>query len=482
MKSFGNITIDVYNSNEEAIAKLEAAKGTSGYDMVVPSGPYIPQMVAKGLLEALDLSRIPNLKNLQAAYTNQPFDPKNKYSVCKDFGSTGWIYDNTVIKKPITSWSDFITAAQNEGSGQTSVLDAAPDVCGIYFWANGIDWNTEDPAELDACEDVIVNQLAPHIKAFNSYPGIELAQGNYVLSQVFNGDARQGLLSVDDPSKYTWAFGAPKSEIWMDNWCILKDAKNADAAYNFINFILDPKNSATDLAFHGYDTGVTGVRDLLPSDTKFLDMVFLTPQLLTTLVPGEVNNAQDKQVEILDKAKAKAGGDVPASAGGAGRSSPSRSRRGCGTWRSSWCRWRSSSSTASATSLRSTRRAARSRPTTSRSTTTAKRSRATCWRSSRETLRISIIGTAAVPRDRLPAGLLVGGEGAVALARAAARARHRAVLDELPHPHRGVADRAERQRAAVALDADGGPARHADPLPRHARGASSSAWSTTTCH
>jgi len=307
MKSFGSITVDVYNNNEEAVGKLEAAKGTSGYDMVVPSGPYIPQMVATNLLEALDLSLIPNLKNLAAQYTNQPFDPGNKYSVCKDFGSTGWIYDNTVIKTPITSWSDFIKAAQTEASGLTSVLDVASDVCGIYFWANGIDWTTEDAAQLDACEDMIVNQLAPHIKSFNSYPGIDLAQGNYLLSQVFNGDARQGLLSVDDPERYTFGFGAPVSELWMDNWCILKGAKNRDAAYNFLNFILTPENSATDLAFHGYDTGITGVRELLPQDIKFLDMVFLTPDLLTTLVPGEVNSAQDRQVAILDKARAKAG-------------------------------------------------------------------------------------------------------------------------------------------------------------------------------
>ena len=46
----------------------------------------------------------------------------------------------------------------------------------------------------------------------------------------------------------------------MDNWCILKGAKNVDAAYNFINFILTPENSATDLEFHGYDTGVKGVQ------------------------------------------------------------------------------------------------------------------------------------------------------------------------------------------------------------------------------
>ena len=307
MRSFGSITIDVYNNNEEAVGKLEAAKGASEYDMVVPSGPYIPQMVANDLLQPIDLSLVPNFKNLAPQYTNQSFDPGNQYSVCKDFGSTGWIYDNTVIKTPIRSWSDFMTAAQNEGSGQTSVLETAPDLCGIYFWANGIDWNTQDPAQLDACEDVIVNQLAPHIKAFNSYPGIELAQRNYVLSQVFNGDARQGLLSVDHPERYTWGFGVPTSELWMDNWCILKGAKNVDAAYNFLNFILTPENSAIDLAFHGYDTGITGVRELLPKDTKFLDMVFLTPEILTTLVAGEVNSAQARQVAIFDKARAKAG-------------------------------------------------------------------------------------------------------------------------------------------------------------------------------
>jgi spermidine/putrescine transport system substrate-binding protein len=307
MKSFGRITIDVYNSNEEAVAKLETANGTIGYDMVVPSGPYIPQMVAKDLLEPIDLSLVPNFKNLAPQYTNQSFDPGNTYSVCKDVGSTGWLYDNTVIKTPITSWSDFMKAAQNEGSGQTSVLATAPDLCGIYFWANGIDWNTENPADLDACEEVIVNQLAPHIKAFNSYPGIELPQGNYVLSQAFNGDARQGLLSVDDPERFTWGFGAPTSELWMDNWCILRGAKNRDAAYNFLNFILIPENSATDLAFHGYDTGITGVRDLLPKDTRFLDMVFLKPEVLATLVTGEVNSAQDRQLAIFDKARAKAG-------------------------------------------------------------------------------------------------------------------------------------------------------------------------------
>ena len=48
LEAFGDVTVDVFDSNEQAIAKLELAKGSSGYDVVVPTGSFVPQMVAKG--------------------------------------------------------------------------------------------------------------------------------------------------------------------------------------------------------------------------------------------------------------------------------------------------------------------------------------------------------------------------------------------------------------------------------------------------
>jgi len=310
MKTFGDITIDVYNSNEDAIAKLEAGGGTSGYDMVVPTGVYVPQMVSKNLLEEIDVSRIPNFANLEQAYTNQPWDPGNKHSVCKDWGTTGWIYDNTVITTPINSWQDFLDAAKSEGvAGKVSIIDSPADVTGRYFWAKGVDWNTTNPADLDAAEQYLTKVLAPHLKALDSYPGINLTQGNYVLSQVFNGDARQGLLKVEeaggDLNKFTYSIGKPKSELWMDNWCIVKGAKNVDAAYNFMNFILDPDNSATDTLYHGYNPGVKGVEDKV-ADMKYKEIVFLTAAEVSTLT-GQKLDAQERQVDIYNKVKAAAG-------------------------------------------------------------------------------------------------------------------------------------------------------------------------------
>ena len=128
---------------------------------------------------------------------------------------------------------------------------------------------------------------------------------------MWNGDARQGLLAVedagDDPSKYTWALGAPVTELWMDNWTIVKGAPNLDGAYDFINFILDKENSITDLEFHGYHTGLKEIEGLLPADLKYPEMIFFSPEQVATMDAGAVNSAQDRLVEIYNNVKAKAG-------------------------------------------------------------------------------------------------------------------------------------------------------------------------------
>ena len=312
---FGATTkIDVYASNEEAIAKLVAASGTSGYDIVVPTGVYIPQMVQNDLIQEINLDLIPNFENLEEIYRDQPWDPGNKHSVCKDWGSTGWIVDRSKVDAPIATWNDFIAVTQGEASGQTSVLDTPGNLTGIYFWANGIDWATTETAHLDACEEFIVNELAPHIKAYDSYPGIALTQGKYALSHAWNGDARQGLLSTDDPDRYEWGLGAPVTELWMDNWCIVTGAQHPNAAHAWINYILDPDVSLKDLAYHGYNTGIAGVQEKAEQEFAdgneafgFLDLVFFSDEQVETMDPGAVNEAQQRLVDIWNKAKAASG-------------------------------------------------------------------------------------------------------------------------------------------------------------------------------
>ena len=306
--------VDYYASNEDLITKLASSNGNSGFDIVVPTGPYVPQMIEKGLIQKLDMSLIPNFANLDPAYTSQAWDPNNEYSVCKNWGSTGYFYDKTKITRKMETWQDFIDACMNEGSGNCAMIDTAPNFCGMWFWANGINWNTQDAAQIDACEKFLVDEFAQHIKAFDSYPSTKLAEGAYSLAMGWNGDLRQAYVRIADaggnPEDWVWVLGSPATELWMDNYCIAAGAPNAEAAHAWINWDLVPEISIQDLQYHGYHTGMKDMSKLieeLAPDLEHGDMIFFDEEQVSTMSTQEITEAIDRQVDILNKMKAKAG-------------------------------------------------------------------------------------------------------------------------------------------------------------------------------
>src|SRR3989442_9388011 len=68
-----------YSDNEELLAKLAA--GAKGYDILVPTSNAMQSLIKGGQLKPIDKSQLPNLKNIDPAYLNTPFDPGNQYSV-----------------------------------------------------------------------------------------------------------------------------------------------------------------------------------------------------------------------------------------------------------------------------------------------------------------------------------------------------------------------------------------------------------------
>lgn len=303
-------TLDSYNSNEQLIAKLSAAQGTSGYDLIVPTGPFIPALVENELIQELDLARLTNFDNLEDQYKDQPWDPGNKYSICKDWGTTGYAYDTTKIDREMTTWQDFIDVATTDASGNFSILDSPDNAVGLWLWANDINWMTEDEAELDACEEFLINELAPHVKAFVSYPGGgDMQNGNFALVHAWNGDARQGILGADNPDQWQWVLPSPRTEIWMDTYAIPVGAPHPNAAYAWMDYLLLPDVSLQELEYIGYHTGVKDIQPLAEdAGIERLDIVFFTEEQVATMESGELNSAQDRRVEIYNKFKSAAGG------------------------------------------------------------------------------------------------------------------------------------------------------------------------------
>ena len=79
-REFGvRVTYDVFESNEEMLAKLHA--GARGYDIVVPAGNFVPPLVALGLAARYSRRYLPNVANLSPLFRGLPFDPEGAYTI-----------------------------------------------------------------------------------------------------------------------------------------------------------------------------------------------------------------------------------------------------------------------------------------------------------------------------------------------------------------------------------------------------------------
>lgn len=302
------VTVDSYGSNPEMIAKLAAAKGTTGYDICVPTHSSIQQMVRKGLLAELDHSKIPNIKNLESAVKNTKWDRGNKHSVCKDWGTTGYAYDTTKISRELTSWVDFWDAIQNEASGSTSLLEDQGEIAMAYFFANGLDPNPTNQAQVDKYRTYVLNDIASHITKFSSSIATQISNNEQTLVHAWNGDARQGMLNSKTPDRYKFVYPTEGANLWQDNWAIVEGAPHADAAYAFINYILQPSVSLKELEYIGYNTGVTGIAEKAKaSGLDKSELVFISDAIMKKLVYSEETKYDQKIIAIYNELTAKAG-------------------------------------------------------------------------------------------------------------------------------------------------------------------------------
>jgi spermidine/putrescine transport system substrate-binding protein len=254
-QQFGQkVTQDFYVSNEDLLAKLQA--GAKGYDVVVPTGYMVEIMIKQGLLFKLAKDHLPNFKNIDARFTNQPFDPGNQYSVPKDWGTTGFGYRTDLLPQ-MTSWADFWKSATTTASGKVTVLDGENEVIGSTLKMLGYSYNSVDPNQLNQAKDKLM-QLKPHLLSITSTQYIDLMQkGQAILSLGWNGDFFA--VQTKQP-KVVYIVPSEGSELWMDNWCILKTAPDPIAAHAFLNYFMDPHVAGKEISITYYAQCISAAR------------------------------------------------------------------------------------------------------------------------------------------------------------------------------------------------------------------------------
>jgi len=231
------VTVDTYDSNETLMAKL--ASGVAAYDLVVPSDYIIQPLIRQKLIVPLDKSRLTNLPNLDPAFLNQRFDPGNGYSIPYLWGTTGLAYDKKKITTPVDSWDVLFDP---QWTGKILMLNDPRECFAVALKRMGKSINETDPAVLHQAADMLKKQHAL-VRAYNSEDYDKtLASGDVLIAHGWNGQLAK--VVSQNPDQFAYVLPKEGGTIWMDNVCIPTAANNADAAYLFMNYILEPEQAA----------------------------------------------------------------------------------------------------------------------------------------------------------------------------------------------------------------------------------------------
>lgn len=297
------LVYDNYASNDEMYSKLQLAQGNSGYDLGMNTDFMIKLLIDQKLIQKIDPSLVPNISKIMPAFIHPDFDPENAYTVPKSTGSEGFIYDKSVITRPMKSWGDFLEAIANEASGQTSLLDDALAIAPL-FWSKGLSWNTTDEAALKDAETQ-VETLAKHIKQFNSYPVQEVASGAIILAQCWNGNAKQAI-DASKNENLVFVYPEPKSELWLDSYHLPAGGKNLKAAHSWMNYVLDPVVAAKEITYTGFLSPVIETGEHLDAAVANHPLIFPPEDAIKRGERTQRNETYDRRVAILTKFKAAA--------------------------------------------------------------------------------------------------------------------------------------------------------------------------------
>ena len=276
------VSMSVFGSNEEMLAKLQA--GGSGWDVLVPTNYTISTYVKLGLIEPLDLSRIPNFdaKAFEQRFMAQGTVDGKVYAVPKNWGTTGMVYDSEQLKASPTSWKEFWDLSKGEADGRVIVHDYQLTAIGNALKAFGYSFNSLDPKELADAEKLLI-EVKPHLFAINSDIQPSMRSGDAWMAMGWTGDASQ--LHRDNPAM-KFVLGKEGGEIWSDFFAIPKSSEHQDAAYAFINYLLDPQHNKLEVLSHGYPSGDKRVDALLPKEMLDDPIMYPAAEALSPLEFG----------------------------------------------------------------------------------------------------------------------------------------------------------------------------------------------------
>ncbi len=255
------VVYDEFETNEIMYPKVES--GAAEYDVVCPSDYMIDKMIQNGLLQELNYDNIPNAKkNIGAQYYEQAndFDPGNKYAVPYCWGTVGILYNKTMVDEPITSWAQLW---DEKYADNILMQDSVRDAFMVAEKLNGFSMNTVDPTELETAKNALIEQK-PLVQAYViDQVRDKMIGGEAAIGVIYSGEA---IYTQRENPDLEYVIPEEGTNVWIDCWCILKDAPNKENAEKFIDFMCRGDIAEKNFEYITYSTPNDAARELIEDE------------------------------------------------------------------------------------------------------------------------------------------------------------------------------------------------------------------------
>lgn len=286
------VNYTTFDSNESLYAKMKSGGAT--YDVIFPSDYMVGRMAAEGMLAPLDFTNIPNFSQIGQEYLGWDFDPGNTYSVPYTWGTTGLIYNTTMVEEPPTSWAALWDV---QYANNVLMFNNSRDAYAIAAKKLGYSLNPSSLEEVGTVMQELKNQKSIVQAYVMDEIFDKMEGGEAALAPYYAGDALTMIAESPD-----LAFVHPEEGVnfFVDSMCIPANSKNKEAAELFINYMCEPSVGLANCDYIGYSTPITAVWEQLDDDLKYSEIAYPGEDVMGkaevfTTLPEEINAALDSQ-------------------------------------------------------------------------------------------------------------------------------------------------------------------------------------------
>lgn len=245
------VVYDTYDASETVDAKLLA--GSSGYDVLIHAGSFMPKLVEAGIFAPIDKSKLSNYGNLDPEILGilENWDPENTYGVPYMWGTTGVTYNVDMVRERLPDADlgslDILFKEENISKLADcgiSMLESPIDVIPMTLSYLGLDPNSDQKGDFDQVVETF-RPIRQYIKVFDSANYLNaLPNSELCLAVTWSGDYAVAASRAEEAGiNVNLEYHIPETGVpaWFDVWLIPADAPHPENAHIWLDYMLRPE-------------------------------------------------------------------------------------------------------------------------------------------------------------------------------------------------------------------------------------------------